>query len=459
MSDTNRTVSTRRSGRGAIVGAVVGLVATLGACATAEETESSADELTSLAGGGVVAPKLQSIESRCKLISDRFVDDPTPNQTHLRANVRGTDLGIPVVSGDDIFFLFGDTAGARGIWPLGAESMPEAVGFASYDAVKKDPSRLCEDLQFLRVPAESSMGRSLDPRIESDFAVAWMNPPAGHTIDEYIHNPAGPYGANAFPNIPGDFEVPSGAFTHGGSMYIFYTTVASATDVTMKGSYLARWKSPSRSAFPVYDILYKVDERESDSVLGGNFVNVAPVVRGEYVYLFGTGHYRQSDVHLARKRLSSIAKDGGFERYDAATRTWRAAKNDAKSVAPIVDSQGIGEVSVRYFPEIDGFAMLDQEFIGDQNQLVARFARTPEGPWTSAITVASLSRPQFTSKFCCHNGNCSGQRIMNCDRAGYYGAFMLPDVQRKAKGTFAIDFVVSTWDPYNVALMSATFTE
>ena len=43
------------------------------------------------------------------------------------------------------------------------------------------------------------------------------------------------------------------------------------------------------------------------------------------------------------------------------------------------------------------------------------------------------------------------------DRAGFYGTYMLPDITTNADGSFAIDFTMSTWDPYNVALMSATF--
>ena len=60
------------------------------------------------------------LEELCKLISNRNQDDPTANDTHHRFNLRGTDLGIPVAHGNDVFFFFGDSAGAAGIWPLGA---------------------------------------------------------------------------------------------------------------------------------------------------------------------------------------------------------------------------------------------------------------------------------------------------------------------------------------------------
>jgi Domain of unknown function (DUF4185) len=224
----------------------------------------------------------------------------------------------------------------------------------------------------------------------------------------------------------------------------------------MKASYLARWAAPSTTGLPRYDILYSVDERFDDAgPMHGDFINIAPVVHGDYVYLYGTGAYRQSAVHLARKKLSSLAAAGGFERFDGATKTWSIGS--AAPAAPVVPSAGIGELSVQYFPAIERFAMLDQEVASGNNRIVARFATSPEGPWSDAIAVASLSDPVFTAKYCCVALDCIGEQLMNCDRAGFYGTYMLPDVAPKPDGSFAIDFFMSTWDPYNVALMSASF--
>jgi hypothetical protein len=403
-------------------------------------------------------PAFVALTERCKLISNRNLDDPSANQPAFRANLRGTDLGIPVANGNDLFFLFGDSAGFRGIWSFGPESLPDAVGYAAVTraAIAADPALLCTNLRFLGGPAQSGIGHQQDSRIERDFAAVSMSPPAGHTLAEYIHNPAGPRGQAAFPNLPGDFEVPSGAFSRDGSIYVFYTTVVSPSTVEMKGSYLARWASPSSSGAPTYDILYAVDERfDAAGPLHGDFINVAPVVHGDFVYLYGTGEYRKSAVHLARKPLASLAQAGGFERFDAVTKQWRSASSAA--AAPVVVSTGIGELSVQYFPAIKRFAMLEQEIVAGNNQVLARFATSPEGPWSAPLTVASLSDPAFRAKYCCVSLECAGERLINCDRAGFYATYMLPDVTTRPDGSFAIDFVMSTWDPYNVALMSATF--
>jgi hypothetical protein len=411
-----------------------------------------------LGGGAPTAPTLKTLEERCKLINGRFLDDPTSNDPQFRANIRGTDLGIPVAHGDNIYFFFGDTAGKQGIWPITIESLPDAVGYVPYGSVKSDPNSLCWDLRFIVGATDASVGHSQDARVDADFAFASMTPPAGHDISEFIKNPVGPRGANAFPNAPGDFEVPSGAFSYDGSIYLFYTTVGSPTDVDMKGSYLARWTAPGPNTFPQYDILYAVDERfDAKGQLGGDFINIAPVVSGDYVYLFGTGEFRASPISLARKRLSTLATPGGFDRYDAKTKTWRSY---AHSVGDPIVKTSAGEVSVRYFPEIQRFVMLNQEISPkSENQIIARFASRPEGPWTDGTVVASLSDATFKSKYCCVNSFCSGDRMLNCDRAGYYGAYLLPEVRQEQNGTFSIDFVLSTWDPYNVVLMSATFAD
>jgi hypothetical protein len=300
----------------------------------------------------------------CKLISDRNLDHPTANDTHGRANVRGTDLGIPLEHAGDLYFFFGDTAGAQVIWPLGPESLPDAVGFSALGAaaVAEDPLVLCSQLRFLTTGGASGTA-------QADFAGAYMAPPAGRPIGEFIRNPSGPRGQNAFPNLPGDFEVPSGAFSYGGSIYLFYTII-NHEPFEMRGAYLARWAAPSTTGLPNYQIQYHVDQRfDADGALRGDFINIAALVEGDHLYMYGTGAYRASPVHLARKPLASLATEGGYERFDAATGRWVGPRATA---APIVATPHVGELSVRYYPEIGRYVMLDQEASAG-NRIAARF--------------------------------------------------------------------------------------
>jgi hypothetical protein len=369
----------------------------------------------------------------CKLLSNRFAGDPTANDVQHRANVLGADLGIPVVHDDHLFILFGDTIGFAAIWG-GGESHPDSVGFAadSAAAVISDPSMLCSDLGILHI------GTSSDPSVQADFAGAAMAAPSGHTLDEYIHNPAG--SQVTFPYLPGDFEVPSGAFAYGDSIYVFYTTVVSRDQPDMKASYLARWTNPSTTGTPGYQILYQVDERfDGSGALGGNFVNIAAEVSGDYVYLFGTGAYRQSAISVARKRLDSLATPGGFE-----------------PLGTIISTPGYGETSVHYFESMQRWVLLAEELQPSSNRIVAYISEDPAGPWQGPAIVHDMGDPAFRGAYCCAvDDQCNGEQMFNCDRTGFYGTYMLPSVAVTAT-TFTITYTMSSFSPYNVALFQAT---
>jgi hypothetical protein len=412
-------------------------------CNTASNTASDASvtaDTTSDAPPRAL-PQLETTDQLCKLLSNRNTSDPTANDVQHRSNVRGADLGIPVDHAGTLYILFGDTIGYAGIW--GAQSHPDAVGYGtdSAAAIAADPSLLCAGLRIVSLAPEASIGPSVDASIERDFAGAAMIAPQGHSLAEYIHNPAGGNGGPTFANLPGDFEVPSGAFSTGGSLYVFYTTVVSPADITMKGSYLARWSAPSTTAIPAYDILYGVDERfDSAGPLGGNFINIAAVVHGDYVYAFGTGVYRASPVYLARKRLDSLATPG----FDL--------------IGPIIDTAGYGETSVRYFSAIDRWMFLAEEQTATTNRIVARFADRAEGPWSDAIIVHDMADPQFRTAYCCGADlSCDGKQFFDCARTGFYGTYLFPEPIVHSDGSFTVTYTMSSFDPYNVALFTATF--
>jgi len=273
-----------------------------------------------------------------------------------------------------------------------------------------------------------------------------MTPPAGGTLADYIHNPSG--GApTTFPQLPGDFEVPSGTFAHEGAIYTFYTTVASPTDVTMSASYLARWSDPRPTALPDYQILYPVDQRfDGGGPLGGEFINVAAEVEGGYVYAFGTGRYHHSGIRVARKRLDALATPGGFE-----------------VIGTVTDTPGYGETSARYLPAIDRWLVIAEELTPVSNRIVAYVAADPAGPWTGPMTILDMADPQFRSRYCCAvDDDCRDEQMFNCDRTGFYGAYLLPEARVETDATGAanaitVAYTLSSFSPYNVGLYETTF--
>jgi hypothetical protein len=406
-----------------------------------DATTSSPDGATATSDAAF-EPTLTSTKQLCKLLSDRNVNDPSANDVQHNANVLGADLGIPVVANDKLYILFGDTIGFAGIWP-GTESHPDSVGYGldPASAIAADPSLLCDRLRIVTLPASQSLGPSVNSSIKADFAGAAMIAPQGHALSEYIKNPAGPSG-NTFPQLPGDFEVPSGAFSVGGAIYVFYTTVVGPGNIDMKASYLAKWAAPGTTGPFGYQVLYQVDQRfDANGPLHGHFVNVAAEVVGDYLYIFGTGEYRRSKIYAARKPLAQLDQPGGFA-----------------EIGEIVGTAGYGELSVHFYPSIGRWVLLAEELTPTSNRIVAYFAAKPEGPWGTPFVVHDMGDSAFTSKYCCSSeDNCLGAQMFNCNRTGFYGTYLFPTLNETAN-ELTITYTMSSFSPYNVALFQATFT-
>ncbi len=218
------------------------------------------------------------------------------------------------------------------------------------------------------------------------------------------------------------------------------------------------WSSPVTTGIPSYQILYHVDERvDNASPMHGDFVNIAAETANGYVYLFGTGAYRASAVHLARKSLSTLATAGGFELYDATSGTWGGTSEGA----PVISVPGYGETSVRYFASINRWMFLAEELYSGHNQIVARFAGQPEGPWSDAVVVHDMANQVFLGTYCCGSNGCTGKQLFagcgTSNGGAFYGSYLLPDLIVNANGSFTVTYTMSTWNLYNVALMQATF--
>jgi hypothetical protein len=433
---------------------------TSGSTSTSTST-SGAGGAGGAGGGGPVlpTPSLLSRTFGCKLLSNAFNEDPTANHVQTRFNLKGSDLGVPVASGGALYLFFGDTVGYKVIWDFGED--PDSVAHLPLADVVQDPKALCSGLEFAVTPDNPSVAHGTDASIQRDFAGAWMSPPPGQPIGSFIAQPAGP-----FPNMPGTFEVPTGGLDVGGKVYLVYAgrvELAPRTRATM--SYLARWDAPG--GLPNYQIVRPLDALVGGA-LGGHFIQVSPVQRSGFVHLFGTGDYRRSGVYLARVPDGALESGAGEELFDPSTSTWRAAASlsqaERQAILPVFEKEGVGELSVSYLDTAGVYAALYQREQHDpngnvvDNRVVARFALAPEGPWTAAVTITDMADPVFRAAHCC-GATCPGTQILHCDKAGLYGAYLLPAVKvANAPGggrDLDLPFLVSTWDPYDVALFSA----
>ena len=101
---------------------------------------------------------------------------------------------------------------------------------------------------------------------------------------------------------------------------------------------------------------------------------------------------------------------------------------------------------------------LAEESTPGANRIVARFADRPEGPWSDALVVHDMADPQFLAAYCCGADlSCDGQQFFDCNRTGFYGTYLLPEARVNTDGSFTVTYTMSSFDPYNVALFTATF--
>ncbi len=439
-----------------------------GSTSTADPTLTSSGETTNAGdsadasddGAPPVPPsRLDGLDFHCKVINGTSVQDPSANHLHTRFNLRATDLGIPLVVGDLLHLFFGDTHGYREIWAIGED--PDSVAFVDAAAAADDPTVLCTQLAFYATPDIPSVAADTDPTVQRDFAVGWMTPPPGQDIADYVgHHPA------PFPNIPGSFEVPTGALAHGDDVYLFWAGRSELEPhARMTLGYLARWDPPRE--LPAYQIVRPIDALV-DGALGGHFIQVAPFVRDDVVYMFGTGEFRRDGIHLARVPMTALESGDGQELWDPSSATWidpSTLDPEARAaIAPVVEHEGVGELGGVYLEDPGLWLLMYQHAttLGGQlvaNKIVVRTAPSPTGPWSEQLVVIDMADPSFQLEHCCLAEPCVGAQIWQCHSAGLYGAYPLPNPQVTAQddGTFAValPFLVSTWMPYDVVLFTA----
>lgn len=407
-------------------------------------------------------PPLASVErvSRdlvCELISGDELEYESANRTHTRFNLRGTDLGIPAIVGDSLHLFFGDTHGYREIWRVGED--PDSVARTPLADVRADLRALCESLDFYVTDEIPSTAADTDGRIQRDFEGAYLIAPAGERIRDYIDRPV-PFFETETGSFAGSFEVPAGVLGRPDGAYVFWATRPGTESIgPMRLSFVARWDGGPRLT---QQILHRLDDLSWERPLGGHFLQVAPVERDGFLYLFGTGEYRRDGVHVARKPIERLAERGGFELYDPRSRAWvEAGAIDANARAAIPatldeDVRGIGELGVQYVEEAGLYVMMFQQLSDTSggNHMALAVSRRPEGPWLKTAII-TMHDPAFAARHCCLGDTCPGEQILHCDRAGLYGIYPLPVIgaERTDDGVvLEVPFVASTWQPYNVVL-------
>ncbi len=331
------------------------------------------------------------------------------NRTESRFGIIGTDLGASFAHQDRLYFLFGDT------WRVGHSNPNDDL----------DAIAVCTD-------------ENADDGLELTFL---PRPPL-------------------VPGIAQDaFNVPLDGVSWNGSMYVFFST-----DHRQAGIYALMGRS----------ILTRSDNNGLDfkllsEVSRHKFINVSTTIvdahehglpgDGPQLVIFGSGRYRCSDVYLAVKPAARIAEPGGLLFY-AGGLSQPQWSHDENSAVPLFGEGCVGELSARWNPLLGAWTCLyngdwhaDRSSVGG---IVMRWARRPYGPWSKGDIVFSVD--DGLGKFM-HLPNADHtQEGFSVDRsadlAGMYGPYQIPQYARRTEHGVRIYFTMSTWNPYQVMLMT-----
>jgi hypothetical protein len=449
---------------------------------------------------GSTTPRVQLTGEHFQIYSNgKYFTDVTPAQTLSRFGVLGTDLGIPVSFADKIVLLFGDTIG---VYPSGSQyrqartgpnGAADAIGFIPHAdfsqcryisdvdqqlsqgvATPTVSSAACPSLSIYTDPARASDGQVFKPMVVSGLL-------AGES--------------------QGVIRVPTGGFAYNDRLYMFYITMIqenpSGSDFSLQ-SIAARSDQPaaswSNAAPPTFSRLYTVsshpqiaDPANPPAETGdvGKFMFVAPVVMdaakvagagltqglpaalqnaANVVFVFGTGWRRgASNMYLAAFSLTDADAGPAKWVYYKGGNQWSAIEAEA---APLLATSDASEQSVVWNSALRRFVLMRTGSASVQ----AQFSTTPWGPWSDPVNVLSKTDawvnkllhhpgadPLVQSLITIYDRNGNPVALPDSETGVPYSPSLLDNFTQNADGSVTLYYTLSTWNPYQVFLMSSTF--
>jgi hypothetical protein len=268
-------------------------------------------------------------------------------------------------------------------------------------------------------------------------------------------------------------EVPMAGVGVNGQMYVIFGTDNPASNPP--GGPSAPNGGPTRAVVAVlqdpstlqFKYLYDFSKPPSGKFI---FVAIAPGPSG-YLYFWGSEggqtNYRHSPLFFARKRAASIAQPGGMEYFHGFDHRGHAvfAKTESAAVPLFTDSPAcMGEHSVQWNPYVKRWVLLyncSNTTATNPRGIWMRLAVHAWGPWTKPRTIFASS-----SGLCAFIHRAVKPNQPQCDnlstpnrmsvQGGNYSPFIVPTFTTGGGGSSTFYFTLSTWNPYEVVLMSAT---
>jgi hypothetical protein len=271
---------------------------------------------------------------------------PSPNNTAVKWNVGGTDLGIiwKMKSGEYGIF-FGDTFG-RDFKPNKSDPGPNGSNWRSNVLAFSDDDNLDDGLSFSNM-ATNNMG---DAR-------------------EIVYGGKDTSGKGDWTSIP------TAAIHANGADYVHYFNMKNWTGwvTNYSGMYKsadagATWAKCKDVSFSSYS----------------NFGQVGYFKKDGYVYMIGTQTGRDSSAKLARFHESDIENCDNYEYWDALAGQWIRGNENKASV--LIDDK-VGELSFIYNEKHEKWIIA--YFNADRYNITMRTAKDIIGPWSEPYELAN----------------------------------------------------------------------
>jgi hypothetical protein len=448
---------------------------------------------------GSTVPRIQLTGEHFQIASNgRYFTDLVPGQTLSRFGVLGTDLGAPVVYGDRILLLFGDTVG---VYPSGGQYRQARPGpNGAGDAIGYIPNGDFSQCRYIGdVDRQLAQGAAVPVASAAGCPVIQFYTNPSRAADELVFKPMVISGLLS-DESQGTFRVPSSGFVANDRLYMFYVTriQESATARFRLQSIVARsdqspsgWSDASPPTFsrlftasshpPIADPANVPDEAGGV----GKFMLVAPVLMdaaaiaaagltpglpselrsaANVAFLFGSSFRPgQSDVYLAAFSLADVDTGPASWFYYRGGNQWTRNETEA---APLLSTNTVSNLSATWNSALKRFVLMHTSSAGIQ----ARFSTAPWGPWSDGATVFSRN-DAWGTKLLHHPGadqivqslipiydkNGVPIALPDGDTGTPYGPYLIGSPTVNADGSVTLYYLLSTWNPYQVFLMSSTF--
>lgn len=278
------------------------------------------------------------------------------------------------------------------------------------------------------------------------------------------------------------FEVPSGVISCNGRLYMVFVTDSDGggpnahLHTQMRRSLLVVSEDDGHT----WQLCHEFSKADGDDFSNAHFINVSmlkadagldiellpPDARNEPVLIWGTGHYRKSKTYLAVIASNKLGQAGWlryFKGMDSqGNPKW--SKDEADAI-PVFDDNYIGELAGIYIPEIGKYAIsyVPEHPDVSNRGVYVRFTENPWGPYESPQKVFEPWRDRGYTEFM-HASDRYGRLDDVTDPGrefrwgGEYAAYLVSPFTRYEDGVLELFYTMSTWNPYQVVLMSSKFS-